>query len=271
MRTAIRNLLRVTFPRAMHAHALSHRHWSEIEEDLLPIVVDKARSAVDVGANVGSYTVILAKLALRVYAFEPDAELASLLRRAAPKNVHVSEDALSERQGTSEFHVPLLNGQRAVALGSLVVASGPDYDVRAVRTTTLTAVLANEDVGFIKIDVEGHELQVLLGGRDLIVRCRPVILVEANTPDSLATVAVFFDAIAYTGFFVRNGSTFALTEFIPEMQDPKLLEAPVPRREMHFLNNFFFVPSEASVRLRDEIDRFMARETASAIDDHVDR
>jgi FkbM family methyltransferase len=271
MRTAIRNLLRVMFPKVMHAHALSHKHWSEIEEDLLPLVVDKARTAVDVGANVGSYTVILAKLALRVYAFEPDVELASLLRRAAPKNVHVSEDALSERKGTGEFHVPLLNGHRAVALGSLVMTSGPDYEVRTVRTTTLAAVLADEDVGFIKIDVEGHELQVLLGGRELIVRCRPVILVEANTPDSLAKLADFFETLSYNGLFVRSGKTRALTEFTPEMQDLKLLEPSVPRREMQYLNNFFFFPSESSSRLRDEIDRFVCRKTIDTNDHHSSR
>jgi FkbM family methyltransferase len=249
------------FPKAMHSHALSHKHWSEVEEDLLPIVVDPDRSAVDVGANVGSYTVALAGLARAVYAFEPDPELARMLRRAAPPNVHVSEDALSEREGTSQFHIPLLNGHRAVALGSLVAPSDQDYDVRTVTTTTLNTALANVDVGFVKIDVEGHEQRVLIGGRDLIARCRPTVLVEANTLDSVTAVAAFFDQLGYAGFFVRDGRTFAMAEFNPDMQDPKLLAEPVPRRRMRFLNNFFFAPRDASARMRDEIDKFMARGT----------
>jgi FkbM family methyltransferase len=258
MKTGIRNVLRVTFPKVMHAHALSHKHWSEVEEDLLPIVVDCRRDAVDVGAHVGSYTVALAKLARTVYAFEPDVELATLLRRASPENVRVFQEALSERKGTSEFHVPLVAGHRSVTLGSLVAPSGSDCDVRTVTTTTLNAVLANAEIGFIKIDVEGHELAVLAGGRELIARCRPVVLVEANTPDAVTAVAAFFDALEYGGFFVHGGRTFGLAEFDPDMQDPKLLAEPVPRRKMRFLNNFFFAPSDAVARLRGGVDSFLA-------------
>jgi FkbM family methyltransferase len=263
MRTAIRNALRAMFPKVMLYRALSHKHWSEVEEDLLPLMVDPTRSAVDVGANVGSYTIALAKQALTVYAFEPEAELANLLRRAAPRNVHVAEEALSDQQGTGEFHVPLLNGKRAISLGSLVATPGPNYQVRTVTTTTLDAVLATEDVGFIKIDVEGHELQVLLGGRELIAQCRPVVLVEANTPSSLATVAAFFDTFEYTGFFVRDGRTCSLSDFSPEMQDPSSLEEPVPRRAMRYLNNFFFASSDTSAQLRRKIDRFLAGQGAA--------
>ncbi len=262
---AIRKLLRAMFPKFMHAYALSDKHWSEVEEDLLPIVVDRQRDAVDVGAYVGSYTVALAKLARTVYAFEPDVELATLLRRATPPNVRVSHNAVSDRGGTTEFHVPLLAARRAVTCGSLVAAPGRDYDVRVVRTTTLDGALANSDVGFIKIDVEGAEHSVLVGGRQLIARCRPVVLVEANTPDAVATVSAFFKPLGYAGFFVREGRTFELLEFKADMQDPRLHEEPVPRRQMRFLNNFFFAPSEAETELRDKMDRFLARETGVSV------
>lgn len=72
------------------------KDWSEIKEELLLIVVDRLRDAVDVGAYVGSYTFALAGLAHMVYAFEPDAELAGLLRTAAPANVRVAHSAVSD-------------------------------------------------------------------------------------------------------------------------------------------------------------------------------
>jgi hypothetical protein len=134
--------------------------------------------------------------------------------------------------------------------------------VRIVRTTTLDAALANSDVGFIKIDVEGAEHSVLVGGRQLIARCRPVVLVEANTPDAVAAISSFFEPLGYTGFFVREGRTFGLREFKAYMQNPLLLEEPVPRRQMRFLNNFFFAPGEAEAELRGEMDRFLDRETS---------
>ena len=253
----------------MYAHAHSKmKHWTEVEQDLLPVVVDRRRDAVDVGAYVGSYTLHLAKLARTVYAFEPDVEMATMLRRVAPPNVRVFHNAVSDQEGTSEFHVRSLKGHRAVTCGSLVAPRGGDYgdyDVRLVKTTTLDAALANSNVGFIKIDVEGAEQSVLIGAQQLIARCRPVILLEANTPEAVAAVSAFFESLEYAGFFVHGGRTFGLREFKVDMQDPWPCDEHAPRREMRFLNNFFFAPSDAETELRAEMDKFLARETGVSI------
>ena len=119
MRQALLRALRRLFPKLMHKRALSHDEWSEIEEDLLPAVVDPSRAAVDVGAHVGSYTVRLARIVPRVFAFEPDVDLAGLLQRAAPRNVLVSSDALSDTAGWKTFRVPVEAGHASVTLGSL--------------------------------------------------------------------------------------------------------------------------------------------------------
>jgi FkbM family methyltransferase len=257
----IRKVLRAMFPKFMHARAHSKmKQWAEVEEALLPVVVYQQRDAVDVGAFVGSYTLHLAKLARTVYAFEPDVEMATMLRRVAPPNVRVFDNAVSDREGTSEFHVPSLKGRRAVTCGSLVPLQGRDHDMRLVKTTTLDAALANSDVGFIKIDVEGAEQSVLVGAQQLIARCRPVILVEANTPGAVVAVSAFFEPLEYAGFFVHKGRTFGLVDFKAEMQDPRLWNEHAPRHQMRLLNNFFFAPREAEVELRTEMDRFLARE-----------
>jgi FkbM family methyltransferase len=260
----IRKLLRAMFPKFMHARVYS-KPWMEVEQDLLPVVVDRQRDAVDVGAYVGSYTLLLAKLARTVYAFEPDVEMATMLRRVAPPNVRVSHNAVSDREGTSEFHVPSFKGRRVVTCGSLVAPRERDYDVRLVKTTTLDAALANSDVGFIKIDVEGAERSVLTGAQQLIARCRPVILVEANTAEAVATVSAFFEPLEYAGFFVHAGRMFGLREFKVDMQDPRLWDEHALQRQMRPLNNFFFAPSDAETELRAEIGRFLARETGTPV------
>lgn len=256
---AVRRLLRAMFPRYMLAYEQSRtKDWSEIEEELLPIVVDRLRDAVDVGAYVGSYTFALAGLAHMVYAFEPDAELADLLRSAAPANVRVAHSAVSGMAGTSEFHVPLVDGRRAATCGSLVAPPFSNYKTRTVTTTTLDTALADADIGFIKIDVEGAEKLVLAGALQLIARCRPVILVEANLPDAVAIISGFFEPLKYAGFFVHEGKTFALDEFKPDMQDPQLLNESVEQRQKRWVNNFFFTPDGEEVKLREEIDRFLS-------------
>lgn len=269
MRTYFLNLLRTTrklsramFPKFMLSRAHSkNKRWSEVEEDLLPVVVDRERDAIDVGAYAGSYTLPLAALARTIYAFEPDVEMAAMLRRAAPPNVRVFDNAVSDREGTSEFHVPSSNGRRAVTCGSLVTPQGRDYDVRLVKTTTVDLAVANADVGFIKIDVEGAEKPVLVGAQRLIARCRPVILVEANSPEAVEAVSAFFEPMEYAGFFVHESRTCGLREFKVDMQESRPGDEGVQRRQMCLVNNFFFVPGNAETQLRAEIDKFLSRES----------
>jgi FkbM family methyltransferase len=249
----LRRVLRLAFPRLMHARALSHRWWSEIEEDLLSAVVPPNRCAVDVGAHVGSYTVALSGLSRRVFAFEPDQEMYALLRRAAPANVEVSNHALSDTSGVRAFRVPVADGQRMATLGSLADTALGDTEVRQVVTSVLDR-LADVDAGFVKIDVEGHEPEVLAGGRVLMERQRPVVLAEANDPDSLARLVQFFAPLDYVGFFVLDGVTHPMTDFRPSLQDRSELERPVPRRAMRFVNNFFFVPRADHGDLRQRVD-----------------
>jgi FkbM family methyltransferase len=254
MRRAIRQTLRRLFPKAMHRRTLSRDQWSEIEEDVLPAVVDPARAAVDVGAHVGSYTVRLATIAPRVLAFEPDGQLAAFLQRAAPDNVSVSSDALSDTAGWKTFRVPVEEGHESVTLGSLAPLESESTIDRQVRTTTLDA-LADEDIGFVKVDVEGHELEVLAGGRDLVSRCRPVFLLEANDADDVARLGSFFDSLDYAGFFIHpDGGTRSIDELTPDLQDRAELSRPVKRRQMRFVNNFFYAPRDQAETLRSRVE-----------------
>jgi FkbM family methyltransferase len=258
-RRAVRQGLRLLFPRLMHRRALSHDQWREIEEDLVPAVVDRARAAVDAGAHAGSYTVGLARIVPRVFAFEPDPEMAGLLRRAAPRNVVVSSDALSDTPGRKTFRVPVEAGHVSITLGSLAPLDSECTIERQVQTSTLDQ-LADEDVGFVKLDVEGHEAEVLAGGRDLLRRRRPVLLVEANGPEDVARLVDFFADQDYAGFFVHpDGVTRPIDELTPELQDRAELARPVTRREMRFVNNFFYAPSDEVADLRRRIDAALSR------------
>ncbi len=238
----------------MHRRVLARDQWSELEEELLPAVVDPARAAVDVGAHAGSYTVRLAQVVPKVFAFEPDPEMARLLQRAAPPNVVVSLEALSDTAGWKTFRVPVESGHASVTLGSLAPLDVPSTIDREVRTATLDH-LADEDVGFVKIDVEGHEAKVLAGGRELLLQCRPVFLLEANDAEELSRLTAFFADQDYEGFFVHpDGGTRSILEITPDVQDRAELSRPVPRRQMRFVNNFFFVPTEESERLRRRVE-----------------
>lgn len=116
---------------------------------------------VDIGANVGSYTVLASKVCgARTIAVEPDPGAAAALRRNIEVNgiadrVQVVEAALGASAGTIDFTVGRDTMNR--------VAQPGDGAVRQVDIRTLDDVLGGEVPRVIKIDVEGFEADVFRG------------------------------------------------------------------------------------------------------------
>lgn len=122
---------------------------------------------VDIGANVGSYTVLAAAVAgAKVVAFEPDPEAFAALQR----NVELNRIA-----DLVELHHCALGAEHGVA--SMTEGLGCTNHVvpvsnrssRPVRLETLDRVLAGRQPAVIKIDVEGYEPQALAGARRTLI------------------------------------------------------------------------------------------------------
>jgi FkbM family methyltransferase len=136
---------------------------------------------VDVGASVGRYTCYMSSCVGedgRVLAFEPVMESFSLLtenvQTCRATNVSLHNLALSSKSGVVHMSVPedprtrLSNYYEAH-----IAASGT-----AVLCVSLDCLELPHPVRLIKIDAEGHDLQVLKGAQRTIQRDRPVIIVE---------------------------------------------------------------------------------------------
>jgi FkbM family methyltransferase len=154
--------------------------------ELIARLVPPGRNAVDVGANRGIYTYWIHRKAAFVDAFEPQPALARYLRAARLRRVRVHEVALSDRAGTAQLVVPdhddglaRLSGLPPVAGPGSPVEPAPPGRELGVATLPLDA-FGLEDVGFLKIDVEGHELAVLAGAAETVQRSRPVVFVESE-------------------------------------------------------------------------------------------
>jgi FkbM family methyltransferase len=134
-------------------------------------------TAIDVGANVGHYTWRLANLLGprgRVIAFEPIPETFATLtgNLCGKRNVTLLNMAASESHGRVAMNLPIEDPENYYR------ASISEKGEYSVLTMPLDA-LALESCALLKIDAEGHDLQVLLGAKKLIDRCRPIIIVEA--------------------------------------------------------------------------------------------
>jgi FkbM family methyltransferase len=141
--------------------------------------IPSGATVFDVGAHVGYYTVLSAVLTGprgRVCAFEPNpANHAFLQRHVALNrldNVAIENAAVSDRNGTAAFSFGTGSGTgRLNNSGTL-----------QVRTLRLDDFCADHDLrpGFMKIDVEGAELDVLRGAADTVRECHPVIFLSTH-------------------------------------------------------------------------------------------
>ena len=137
---------------------------------------------VDVGANVGRYTCHMARrvgITGRVLAFEPITVsftlLAANVRAAGLRNVTLFNIALSSAAGISGMTVPSYEHTRLDNYYRAHIAAGGEYPVLCLP---LDAILIPRAVRLVKIDAEGHDLQVLMGMESLLHRDRPVLIVE---------------------------------------------------------------------------------------------
>jgi FkbM family methyltransferase len=138
----------------------------------------------DVGANVGlwSQSMLAAATAagrgpdLRLHAFEPDPlAYARLARALGGVPASLSPVALSDRQGTSPFHVVA----PSAGTNSLHAAPGATLTREIVRTDTLDAYAERSGVArfaLVKVDTEGHDLTVLCGASALLAGHRVAVV-----------------------------------------------------------------------------------------------
>lgn len=144
--------------------------------------LDPTSITVDVGANIGFHTSKLVGYG-RVIAFEPIPEQAQRLRDhfSDRSNVEIREVALGRTAGQQTFyHFPFGHGMSG--LQPRVDQAEAATEIQ-VRVDTIDNQLGDLDrLNYIKIDVEGGEIDCLLGGRETITRHRPYISVEYGRP-----------------------------------------------------------------------------------------
>jgi len=136
------------------------------------------RDFLDIGAHVGYYSCYLSRLVRRIYAFEPDPRnIPSLHRNASlAGNVEVLEMAVSSSDGSASLQQGASSEVSSLAPDAL----GSSVEVQITSIDSFTRQRPQIDVCLIKIDAEGHDMEVLLGMEQLVARDQPLILCECD-------------------------------------------------------------------------------------------
>jgi FkbM family methyltransferase len=143
----------------------------------LDVDINPGDICIDIGANVGNYSIALAQFAEKVYSFEPNPKTFELLKKNTDnyKNIIPVNKALSDESGVKEFYATYQSGLS----GFGDTKRGDVVDKFDVDCVTLDDYFKDR-VNFIKIDVEGFEGHVLRGARKILETQKPKLYIELS-------------------------------------------------------------------------------------------
>jgi FkbM family methyltransferase len=211
------------------------------ETSLIRRVVRPGMHVIDIGANIGYYTIMTAAIVGptgRVDSFEPVDQSFQLLKRSVDRNefnqfVHLHHIALSstERQVRMRYDENSTNmGGAYMEYGEAILPSFPECPVaeEIVQASTLDRIIDGRNIDFIKIDVEGAEPIVLEGANKVLERSRPTILMEVNTAALRAVSGRspdwVFDRFGSLDYRISNVTAAGLGEHLDRSEGLSLFE-----------------------------------------------
>ncbi len=180
-----------------------------------------SKTAIDIGANVGFFTYQLSRIFERVYSFEINDSITGMIKAYNPGNIELFDCGLSSTARTATFFLPTSGGEELTGWGTLhrdILPQANQVVEKDCRLATLDE-FGITMIDFIKIDVEGHELEVLKGAAKTIEACRPIILIEVRTLNE-RDIELWFHSLHYRQCrYLESSRLVALTHFLPSTGD----------------------------------------------------
>jgi len=170
------------------------REELDLFADLCGHAAESGGAVIDVGANVGHHSLFYALQGFEVFSFEPNPAAMELLMRKLEYNpilrIHPFQRGLSDRSDRLALSIP---DHTNLGTSSLEKAVGPNsVAVEVCCGDQMLQIQQLQRVDWIKIDVEGHEIPVLVGLRHTIAKHRPPVFFEWNGVGCFADVVKLF-------------------------------------------------------------------------------
>lgn len=164
--------------------------WEEFMHKYFKKYSHPEKIALDIGANIGTHSLVLSRYFDKVYSFEP------LFYDVLQKNMDIN--GISNVQvipkGLSDIHGEATIKRDNFNAGASYITSDGDSSINLDKLDNFTF---NKPIALMKIDVEGHELEVIRGGLETIRKHKPVIIIEIKNND-------IFDLIRGLGYTIKR-------------------------------------------------------------------
>ncbi len=189
-------------------------HYEETEKLEVIRALPLSGVFLDLGANIGLFSIYVAKMMPRVrcFAFEPSPELAQCIRKTALKSpfpqITVIESCLSDQEGRVDLflHSRSSGGNSIIPANISSVETSRSIQVRAERLDSWVKRNALDRLDVIKMDVQGAEDLVLLGAQEVLSKFKPTLLIEIDHRGLITQEAKWlglFRLPAFAGYSAR--------------------------------------------------------------------
>ncbi len=232
----------------------AYRYKNQLDSAEIKYIVKhlkKGDTALDIGCHKGGYLYWMRRSVGKngkIYAFEPQPQLfrytQSIIKKFNWKNVELINKGISSEVGKTTLHIP--NTKKGTSPGARIdwLESDAAFDKIEIDLTTLDNYCAQMKIrpSLIKIDVEGHEKQVLLGGLNILKKHRPKIVLECENRhlqnESVFDVFKILLNIGYQGFFFDGNIQKPLASF--DMDTHQSMAGERFWAKKNYVNNFIF-------------------------------
>ena len=215
----------------------------EKEINLVKDLIKPDTDSLDVGVYRGVYSYEMAKYSKTVHSFEPNPVIFEFINKnlkKLKKNIKLYNCALSNKNEIIDLKIPIRNinydknnYEEYYQMGKATIHKKNEfstYEKFQVNAKSIDEFSFKNEISFIKIDVEGHEKEVIEGGMKTIKKDKPKLLVEIEekyTRKKVSETINYINTIGYNSFVFENRTLKKTTEI----------------KDLDLYNNYIFLPN----------------------------
>ncbi len=199
------------------------RSINNIDENEIKLVKDFIKpgtDSIDIGVYRGVYSYEMSKYSKMVHSFEPNPVIFSDIQmnlKKIIKNIALYNFALSNQNKVFDLKIPIRNPnfnkenyEEYYEMGRATIHENnkiDNFEIFKINSKKIDEFDFKNEISFIKIDVEGHELEVIEGGKKTIAKNKPKLLVEIEEKHSKKKVSeslAYINSLGYKSFYFEN-------------------------------------------------------------------